>query len=427
MGAARSQRLGETRKRVGALLRQGIAPTSIAQQLEISRQAVYFHRKKIHLGRARPPEEQPPRPRPAAGWRIYNEALVQRGEFLLDLSPLQQGEPHSRVGDCSKRGRPYQYPVALIQFAMQLKVAFHVDYRTTEGVLRAVLGRLGLKVPDFSTLCRRMKSLPDQAPVFRPTERQELAVDSSGRTQSVRGSYRESRYQLPDRQFIKVHVALNVATKEVQSVEITPGREADVRIAPRLIQGAKRKGSVAAVYADRGYDGAPLRAHLLGQQIRPVIRPRQQMSRGRLRLSRDRARARLQRETQPDRRILLRATLERIEATIDCARDYEGWRARSGYGKRAHVEGHFSRDVRIFGDCIRSKTPDRSRRELILRTGLLNRYATQMYDWAATRLGDEGATKNAAPGARHDGSGTPVESSHWLSAPAVAAVGVPMN
>ena len=63
-----------------------------------------------------------------------------------------------------KRGRQQTFTDAAIQFCLTIKCLFGQPLRQTLGLVESLLGMAGLHwpVPDYSTVCRRQKSLDVQ-------------------------------------------------------------------------------------------------------------------------------------------------------------------------------------------------------------------------------------------------------------------------
>lgn len=68
-----------------------------------------------------------------------------------------------------KRGRPEVFSDAAIQFCLSVKVLFGLPLRQTSGMVASLLEMADLDwpVPDFSTLCRRQRTLKVQIPYRR--------------------------------------------------------------------------------------------------------------------------------------------------------------------------------------------------------------------------------------------------------------------
>jgi hypothetical protein len=81
-----------------------------------------------------------------------------------------------------RRGRQQAYSDAAVQACLTLKVLFGLPLRQTTGFVASLLKLVGLDwtVPDFSTLCRRQKTLSVTIPYKGSTKPLHLLVDSTG-------------------------------------------------------------------------------------------------------------------------------------------------------------------------------------------------------------------------------------------------------
>ena len=101
------------------------------------------------------------RPIPASyntrNWPAYNEALKQRDSPAIWFDPDMGGVPPPT----GKRGRQPQDSAAALQTCLTLKVLSAMALRQTTEFAESLLRLVGLDraVPDFSTLCRRQKTL----------------------------------------------------------------------------------------------------------------------------------------------------------------------------------------------------------------------------------------------------------------------------
>ena len=79
-------------------------------------------------------------------------------------------------------GRPAVFSDAAIQFCLTIKVLFKLPLRQTTGMVASLLKMAGLDwaVPDYTTLCRRQKTLAVQIPCRRVDGPLNLLVDSTG-------------------------------------------------------------------------------------------------------------------------------------------------------------------------------------------------------------------------------------------------------
>ena len=90
-------------------------------------------------------------------WRRYNQALKARGVLMIWLDRDLQWSGLA----CGKRGRPSLFSDAAIQFCLTIKGLFGLALRQAMGMVESLLKLAGLSwpVPDYSTVCRRQKTL----------------------------------------------------------------------------------------------------------------------------------------------------------------------------------------------------------------------------------------------------------------------------
>lgn len=98
--------------------------------------------------------------------------------MLIVIDPEMQwlAEP------AGKMDRPAVFSDTAIQLCLSIKVLFKLPLRQAVGMVRALLKLAGLDwpVPDYSTLCRRQKSLTAQIPYRRADGPLNLLVGSTG-------------------------------------------------------------------------------------------------------------------------------------------------------------------------------------------------------------------------------------------------------
>ena len=111
-------------------------------------------------------------------WPSYHTALKQRGSLSIWFDPEMIWTPPPT----GKRGRQCHFSDAAIQTCLTLKVLFGMPLRRTTGFVQSLLRLVGLDwvVPDFSTLCRRQKTLSVNPPCRGGTGPLNLLIDSTG-------------------------------------------------------------------------------------------------------------------------------------------------------------------------------------------------------------------------------------------------------
>jgi Transposase DDE domain len=111
-------------------------------------------------------------------WSNYNQALKRRGSLSIwfDVGMAWEAKPSG------KRGRQQAYSDAAIQACLTFKVLFGLPLRQTTGFVESLLELVGLDwaVPNFSTLCRRQRTLSVAVPYRGSPGPLHLLIDSTG-------------------------------------------------------------------------------------------------------------------------------------------------------------------------------------------------------------------------------------------------------
>ena len=178
------------------------------------------------------------KPKPAryrtTNWSAYNAALRKRGALLIWLDKeIAWHAPHEGLP-----GRPPVFSNAAIQFCLSIKVLFKLPLRQTAGMVASLLrlAELDWPVPDYSTLCRRQKTLKVQIPYRRAGGPLNLLVDSTGIKFLGDGEWQARKHGVQGRrQWRMVHLAMDAATSDIRAVEFTPSREGDSPVLPDLL------------------------------------------------------------------------------------------------------------------------------------------------------------------------------------------------
>ena len=186
-------------------------------------------------------------------WSSYTAALRKRGSLLIwldrDLTWLAppDGSP----------GRPAVFSDAAIQFCLTIKVLFKLPLRQTTGMVASLLGMANLDwaVPDYTTLCRRQKTLAVQIPYRRADGPLNLLVDSTGIKFLGDGEWQARKHGVQGRrQWRKVHLAMDTATSDIRAVEFTPSSDGDSPVLPELLGQIPEGEEIGTVTADGAYD-----------------------------------------------------------------------------------------------------------------------------------------------------------------------------
>ena len=250
-------------------------------------------------------------------WSSYNAALCKRGSLTVWFDPSTPWH----AAPSGKRGAQPVYSDAAIQACLTVKVLFGLPLRQATGFVASLLKLAGLDwpVPDYSTLCRRQKTLAVQLPYRGSGGPLHLLVDSTGIKVRGEGEWHARKHGGARRRvWRKVHLAVDEATLEVRAVEITGSGVGDAPMLPGLLSQIPEGEPIASVTADGAYDGRACRDAIADRGAEAIIPPRRN--------------AKPWKKDSPGagaRNEALRA-IGRVGRTI--------WRRWSGYHRRSRVE-----------------------------------------------------------------------------------------
>jgi hypothetical protein len=285
-------------------------------------------------------------------WKQYNDALVNRGALTLwvDQSTLQAW----RYQGPARPGAQFEYSDLAIECLLTPRSVYHLTLRATEGFARSLFGLMGidLRVPDYSTLCRRAATVR----ITLPKKAQgslHLVIDSTGLKVYGEGEWKVRQHGYSKRRtWLKLHLAVDPETHEIQAAMVTDPGVADAEMVPPLLEQVTNPIESAA--ADGAYDRRSVYEALDKRGARAVIPPRKD--------------AVIQRHGNTSGPRLVRdENLRRIRRIGRSA-----WKEESGYHERSLVETTMFRMKTIFGDGVASRTPARQATEAGVRCRALN-------------------------------------------------------
>jgi len=349
-----------TAKIVQENLEQGDSVADIAARYGVSRQATYHHINKMKQRDKVKTLKPKINYSPVIDWKEYNEGLVKRGEFLLDLDILYDWEEELRELNGNKRGRPFEYPDSLMLPFMRLKCSFKIDYRTLEGIARKFTNFIpkATKAPDYTTFCARLKNLGLEVIPCEISKELDIAGDATGLKTSNRGEYRMSKYRGQKRKFLKLHLVVNIKTKQVIWCEVTTEEVRDGKKLPEMISCSEKHGKLKNAYFDAAYDSKKNYSLLKDKKITPVIRPKRT--------------ATLKRAKEMMEGIDSSEDNTRLKILLEFLESEKSWKEKYGYGKRWAVEGRYSVFKRLFSESVWSKKYDKIKPEVMLKVNLMN-------------------------------------------------------
>ena len=206
-------------------------------------------------------------------WSAYNDSLKRRGSLSIWFDPEMVWVPPPS----GKRGRQQSFSDAAIQACLTLKVLFGMPLRQTTGFVQSLLRLIGLdwSVPDFSTLCRRQKTLNVSLPYRGGTGPLNLLIDSTGIKSEGEGEWNARKHGGPKRRiWRKIHIGIDEETLEVRAVEVTTSNIGDAPMLPELLNQIPADQTIGSVTADGAYDTRKCHDAIAARNAHAVIPPR---------------------------------------------------------------------------------------------------------------------------------------------------------
>ena len=134
-----------------------------------------------------------------------------------------------------KSGAPFKYPNTFIIFVAVIYSFLRMPYRQIEGFIGKISKyEPGLVAADYTTLFRRISKLALQITV--PENDAIVAVDSTGIKVTNRGDWIREKHGKTHKGWLKVHVAIDVESKKLLSIEVTEEDTADSEVLRHLLK-----------------------------------------------------------------------------------------------------------------------------------------------------------------------------------------------
>jgi len=282
-------------------------------------------------------------------WNEYNEKLIRRGEIFISKDVIKSWNKELAVMNSNKIGRKYQFPDSFMKILGYIHVYFGLPYRQTEGLLRTYSTKIP-KVPDYTAIHKRINRLDIGIKPISSKGNIVLAVDSTGIKVTNRGDWMRHKWGRKRRGFLKIHVGVDVSTKQILAIKITDEHSHDSKSLGHIVRESARYGTITKLLGDGAFDSRKIFSHLDDRNIMPAIRVRK--------------------NSIPKSK----GCYPRKMAVILQMADYSKWAASVSYGKRWIVESVFSSIKRMFGEEVRSKKRRNMIQELMLKVSLYNKF-----------------------------------------------------
>ncbi len=294
-------------------------------------------------------------------WSEYNKSLVRRGEILLGFDVIDNWGKELAKMNNGKIGEPFHYPDKFVLMLGYAKAYFHLPYRQTAGIVKGHAKDKIPSIPDFSTISRRINRLDLKIENKNNKKLEDdyitIAIDGSGVKKTNRGQWMYKKWNMQNRKgYLKIHIAVDIKTKKILSMEVTDENVHDNKVLPRLVDnisnGGYVEGVVDRVLGDGAYDSNNTFRLLSERGIMPCIKVRKN--------------SRVRWKT---------ANLFRnLSVIAQRKNNFEQWKDSVSYGQRWIVETVFSSLKRMFGEYVYSTKMENMKQELRLKVSLYNKF-----------------------------------------------------
>jgi hypothetical protein len=285
-----------------------------------------------------------------ANWPSYNEGLKQRGSLTLWID--------SDLASCwkqvseNKRGGQKVYSALAIESCLVVRKVYRLPLRQTEGFIKSIFRVLDLAipVPCYTTVCRRSNGLTVNLASSHGAIT-DIVVDSTGLKVYGEGEWKVRKYGAgKHRTWMKVHIAANGQTQEIEAVVMTTNAVDDATEVGSLMSQIKKP--VDRFIADGAYDKDKVREQLYNKNIRQVIPP--------------------QRNAVADKkdRVYMTQRDQAIKAIKAVGR--KKWKMKEGYHQRSKAETAMFRYKTIIGDKLAARKTAHQKTEVAVGCKILN-------------------------------------------------------
>lgn len=282
-------------------------------------------------------------------WSAYDAALVKRGQVTLWFAEeviVEQWKPAAT----GKRGAVVQYSELAIQTLLTLKVVFSLTYRSVEGFARSLTQMMGvdLRIPDHSTLSRRARTLNVAIPCRTQADPLHIVVDSTGLKVYGEGEWKVRQHGASKRRtWIKVHLAVDSAIRDVVGVEVTTPAWTDAEVFDGLIK--QVEGDIEQISGDGAYDTEAAYETARQRNARLIVPPR-------------------------DNAVPWQQEHPRTQALAHIAEQgIKAWKQSTHYHQRSLAENAMYRLKQLLGDRLCSRLFETQVTEVHIRIAAMNR------------------------------------------------------
>ena len=180
-------------------------------------------------------------------WPSYNRSLVRRGEILFSYDFLDTWDSELEKMNQNKTGKPFIFPDSFILAIGYIRYSFCLPYRQTEGIIKATGKNLPSK-PSYGHICKRINKLDINITKYNTDDDDDdyiiISIDSTGTKLTNRGHWMDKKWNVQNRKgYVKIHIAVNIKTKEILALEVTDEKVHDGKMLKTLVDQVSNRSS----------------------------------------------------------------------------------------------------------------------------------------------------------------------------------------
>jgi hypothetical protein len=256
-----------------------------------------------------------------------------------------------------KGSKPFIFPNSFILVIGYMRYSFHLPYRQAEGIINATGKSLPADPPSYGHICKRINKL--NVNINDHDKKNEdndkyiiIAADSTGIKISNRGQWMDEKWNVQRKGYLKIHISVNIKTKEILALEVTDEKVHDGRrMLTKMVNHVldKPDTKIESVLADGAYDTNSNFRYLEENGITPGIKVRKNSI---ISIKNNRLRNR--------------------EVRLQTKEDLLKWKMKRKYGHRWIAETAFSTIKRIFGEYMYLLLGFKLVKEMMIKVSLYN-------------------------------------------------------
>jgi hypothetical protein len=144
----------------------------------------------------------------------------------------------------NKMGKPFVFPDSFILAIGYIRYSFQLPYRQTRGIINATGRSLQSKSPpSYGQICKRINKLNVDIKGGGGGDKKAngdeyliISMDTTGIKITNRRQWMDKKWKVQNRKgYLKIHVAVNIKTKEILALEVTDEKLHDGRMLKKLV------------------------------------------------------------------------------------------------------------------------------------------------------------------------------------------------